>query len=133
MTQADPDALDARRRAAIAAEAALDKKAEDVVVLEVGPVLGIAEFFVLASAGNDRQVRTVVEAVEAGLAVADASKPRSVEGLGDASWVLMDYGDVVVHVFLTETRAFYDLDRLWADVPRTVVEPPTGAQAPSAT
>jgi len=130
VTQVAPGA---RRRAAIAADAAIDKKAEDVVVLEVGPVLGIAEFFVLASAGNVRQVRTVVEAVEAALVAADASTPRSVEGLGDASWVLMDYGDVVVHVFLTETREFYDLDRLWADVPRTEVEPPTAAQAPSAT
>jgi ribosome-associated protein len=118
VTHAAPDA---RRRAEVAAGAALDKKADDVVVLEVGPVLGIAESFVLASAGNVRQVRTVVEAVEAALTAADGSKPRSVEGLGDASWVLMDYGDVIVHVFLAETRAFYDLDRLWADVPRTEV------------
>lgn len=106
-------------RARVAAEAALDKKADDVAVLDVGDVLAIIECFVLVSAANVRQVRTVVEEVEERIHASDGGKPRSIEGLADASWVLMDYGDVVVHVFLAETRAFYDLDRLWADVPRT--------------
>ena len=69
------------------------------------------------SASNTRLVRTIVEEVELALKIADDESPRSVEGLGDATWVLMDYGDVIVHVFLAETRAFYDLDRLWADAP----------------
>lgn len=112
----EPTAAD---RARVAAEAALDKKGSDVASLEVGDVLAIIECFVLVSAANARQVRTVVEEVEERIHAFDGGKPRSVEGLSDASWVLMDYGDVVVHVFLTETRAFYDLDRLWSDVPRT--------------
>ena len=114
--QPEPTAAD---RARVAAEAALDKKGDRVAVLEVGDVLAIIECFVLVSAANVRQVRTIVEEVEERVAAADGGKPRSIEGLADASWVLMDYGDVVVHVFLAETREFYDLDRLWGDVPRT--------------
>lgn len=116
----DPDPV-ARARAEVAAGAALAKKGTDVVILEVGEIIGIIELFVLASASNVRQVRTIVEEVEKAVAESDGGKPRSVEGLADASWVLMDYGDIVVHVFLEETRAFYDLDRLWSDVPRVEV------------
>jgi ribosome-associated protein len=76
----------------------------------------------MASASNTRLVKTIVEEVERALTEHDGTKPRSVEGLADASWVLLDYGDVVVHVFLAETRAFYDLDRLWADAPAVPVE-----------
>ena len=115
-------------RAHAAAEAALEKNGTDVVILEVGEILGIIELFVIASATNVRQVKTIVDEVERAVFEADGGKPRAVEGLHDASWVLMDYGDVVVHVFLQETRAFYDLDRLWADVPRvdlSVPEPQT--------
>ena len=104
-------------RAAVAAGAAAEKKGEDVVVLEVGDIIAITDAFVLVSATNTRQVRTVVEEVERALKDYDGSRTRSVEGLDDASWVLLDYGDVIVHVFLAETRAYYDLDRLWADAP----------------
>jgi ribosome-associated protein len=107
-----PDAI---RRAAVAARAASDKKGDDVVVLDVGDIISLTEAFVLVSASNVRQVRTVVEEVERALKGAESDRPRSIEGLDDASWVLMDYGDVIVHVFLAETRAYYDLDRLWAD------------------
>ena len=62
-------------------------------------------------------MRTIVDEVELALKLSDEESPRSVEGLDDATWVLMDYGDVIVHVFLGETRAYYDLDRLWADAP----------------
>jgi ribosome-associated protein len=105
------------RRALVAADAIAEKKGADVVVLRVGDILAITDVFVMASASNTRQVKTIVEEVERAIAEHDGSRPRSVEGLGDASWVLLDYGDVVVHVFLAETRAFYDLDRLWADAP----------------
>jgi ribosome-associated protein len=74
-----------------------------------------------------RQVRTIVDEVEKALVEHDGSKPISVEGLADASWVLLDYGDIVVHVFLDETRAYYDLDRLWGDVPRLEVPVPQAA------
>jgi ribosome-associated protein len=102
-------------RAAVAAGAAAEKKGEDVVVLDVGEIIAITDAFVLVSATNTRQVRTVVEEVERALKDYDDSRTRSVEGLDDASWVLLDFGDVIVHVFLAETRTYYDLDRLWAD------------------
>ena len=108
---------DAHRRAAIAAHAASDKKGDDIRVLDVGEILSIAEVFVLVSASNTRLVRTIVDEIELALKIVDDEAPRSVEGLDDATWVLIDYGDVIVHVFLGETRAYYDLDRLWADAP----------------
>ena len=125
LTETDPVA---RARAEVAATAALAKKGTDVVILEVGEILGIIELFVVVSASNVRQAKTIVDEVEKAVKASDGGKPRSVEGLRDASWVLMDYGDVVVHVFVEETRAFYDLDRLWADVPRTVVDDVPEAQ-----
>jgi ribosome-associated protein len=105
-------------RARVAVDAAAEKKGADLAILDVGDVLSIIDLFVLASGSNARQVRTIVEEVEKALTEHDGSKPISVEGLADASWVLLDYGDIVVHVFLDETRAYYDLDRLWGDVPR---------------
>lgn len=113
----DVPTSDAYRRAGIAAHAADEKKGDDIVVLDVGDILSIAEAFVLVSASNTRLVRTIVDEIELALKLADDEGPRSVEGLDDATWVLMDYGDVIVHVFLADTRAFYDLDRLWADAP----------------
>ena len=108
-------------RALVAAGAALEKKGTDVSILVVGEVLAIIEVFVLVSASNVRQVRTIVDEIEEHIEITDGAKPIAVEGRSDASWVLMDYGDVVVHVFLEETRAYYDLDRLWGDVPRVEV------------
>ena len=105
------------QRALAVADAANEKKGEDLVILDVAPILAIADVFVLVSGSNVRQVRTIVEEIEKGLKDIDGSRPISVEGLDDASWVLLDYGDVVVHVFLNETREYYDLDRLWADAP----------------
>lgn len=109
---------EARSRALIAAGVASAKKAEDIVVLDVGDIISITDVFVIASASNTRQVRTIVDDVERALKEQLSVAPRSVEGRDDASWVLLDYGDVIVHVFLTETRAYYDLDRLWSDAPR---------------
>jgi ribosome-associated protein len=105
-------------RSRIAARAADAKKAQDIVILDVGEIMGIVESFVIASAPNSRLVRAIVDEVEHELFERTGDKPRAVEGLRDASWVLLDYGDLVVHVFLAETREFYDLERLWADVAR---------------
>jgi ribosome-associated protein len=118
MLDAKEPTTDALERSRVAAAAAADKKGEDIVVLDVGDILGIADAFVITSASNTRQVRTIVEEVEKQLREKGEAKPRAVEGLDDASWVLLDYGDVVVHVFLTETRTFYGLERLWADAAR---------------
>ena len=109
------DTVDVRTRSRIAARAADDKKGEDVLVLDVAEIMGIVECFVITSASNTRLVRSMVEEIEKRLFEETGEKPRAVEGLRDASWVLLDYGDVVVHVFLRETREYYGLERLWAD------------------
>ena len=105
-------------RARIAARAADAKKGDDILVLDVGDIIGIVDTFVITSASNTRLVRTIVDEVEEQIFEQTGSKPRSIEGLDDYSWVLIDYGDLVVHVFLTDTRAFYGLERLWADAAR---------------
>ncbi len=89
-----------------------------MVILEVAAVLGICGWFVIASGTNERQVKAICDEVEGQIHAAGGPKPKRIEGLDDRSWVLMDYGDVVVHVFQQEQREFYDLERLWADVPR---------------
>ena len=111
--------LDQTRAWAVAAARAADeKKAIDPVVLDVNGILAITDFFVIASASNDRLVETIVEEVEAKVKEGGGPSPLRIEGLSDRQWVLMDYGDLVVHVFLDEVRRFYDLERLWADAPR---------------
>jgi ribosome-associated protein len=109
---------EARRLATVAARAADDKGAEDVVILEVGDVLVVADEFVVASAANDRQVKAIVDEIERRVSDAGLSKPFRIEGRDERRWVLLDYGDVIVHVFLQEAREFYELERLWSDVPR---------------
>ena len=102
----------------IAARAADEKKATNPVVLDVGDLLSITEAFLIASAPNTRLVRSIAEEVELAVKTASGLAPRRIEGMQDGSWVLMDYGDFVVHLFLEETRDFYDLERLWADAPK---------------
>lgn len=92
------------------------------MILEVGEVLSIVDAFVITSAPNTRLVRTIADEVEQRIKDADGVGPLRVEGLDDLRWVLLDYGDVVVHVFLQEVREFYELERLWSDVPRTTWE-----------
>ncbi len=101
-----------------AARAASAKKGEDVVILAVEPMLAITDAFVIVSGTNARQVRTIAEEVEERIKAEGGPAPLHVEGLDDARWVLMDYGDMIVHVFLSEVRRFYDLERLWADAER---------------
>jgi ribosome-associated protein len=105
-------------RARLAAEAAAEKSATDIVILSVGEVLAIVDSFVIASAPNTRQVATIAEEVEDRIKAAGGGGPIRIEGTDDNRWILMDYGDVVVHVFLQEVREYYELERLWSDVPR---------------
>jgi ribosome-associated protein len=102
----------------VAARAAASKTDEDIVVLDVGQVLSIVGYFVVAAGRNPRQVRTLAEEVEKQVAEAGGPKPLRVEGLDALEWVLLDYGDFAVHVFHVDTRKFYDLERLWRDVPQ---------------
>lgn len=116
----------ARDLAAAAARAASEKNARDVVILEVGDVTDITDFFVIASGASDRQVRTIVEEIERSLR-AGGARPVRREGEREGQWVLLDFVDVIVHVFLDEQREYYGLERLWADAPTV----PWEAQAAS--
>lgn len=98
---------------------ALDEfQGNDIVVLHVGEVLGIVEYFVIASASNSRLVRKLAEEVEVRQKLDFNEPPLRVEGFDALQWVLLDYGDIVVHVMLDETRDIYELERLWTDVPK---------------
>ena len=102
----------------LAAQAAATKTDDETVVLDVGDVLSITSWFVVASGRNPRQVRTIAEEVEHRVGEAGGPRPLRVEGLDALQWVLIDFGDFVVHVFHEDARRFYDLERLWGDVPR---------------
>lgn len=101
-----------------AARAADDKKGGDIVVFAVGDVLAITEYFVITSASNRRLVRTLVDEIEAAVKLAHGRSPLRIEGVTEQQWVLIDFGDVVVHVFSDEIRAYYEIERLYRDVPR---------------
>jgi ribosome-associated protein len=101
-----------------AARAADEKTGVATVVLAMGELLGVTDAFVITNGRNSRQVRTLVEEVERRVKEVSGRSPRAVEGLRDLRWVLMDYGDFLVHVFDEETRPYYDLEHLWGDAPR---------------
>jgi len=112
----DPDDPDAW--VGVAMDAAEDKLGEKTVAYRVGDVMGIVEWFVVTTGRNERQVRAIADEVEFQIGRRGGPKPQRVEGLEDASWVLMDYADVVVHVFSETAREYYDIDRLFRDMPR---------------
>ncbi|GLZ79333.1 hypothetical protein Afil01_41400 [Actinorhabdospora filicis] len=112
----------ARTLALAAAEAAADKKAQDIVLIDVSDQLVITDVFMLASAPNERQVQAIVDAVEERLREQYDTKPLRREGQRAGRWVLLDYADVVVHVQHSEEREFYALDRLWKDCPTVPFE-----------
>ncbi|MGH2788672.1 MAG: ribosome silencing factor [Actinomycetota bacterium] len=100
-----------------AAAAVADKKAERIVILDVSRHLVITDYFVISSGNTERQVRTIAEAVEEQVAERHHLKPFRREGAREGRWVLLDYVDFVVHVFHSEERDYYDLERLWSDAP----------------
>lgn len=110
----------------VVAQAADDKLGQETEAFFVGGILAITDWFVITSGRNSRQVRAIVEGVEEALGKAGGPKPIRIEGRDTLSWVLMDYGIFVVHVFTEEARQYYDLERLWRDVPRL-----DGRQGPS--
>src|SRR5687768_6313129 len=123
------DLDEVRTWAAMAARAADDKKATSTVVLEVGPILAITDAFVITSAPNTRLVKTIADEVERQIKLGGGPAPLRVEGLDDARWVLLDYGDFVVHVFLDEVRDYYELERLWSDAERVDWQSPPAEAA----
>ena len=111
----DRSALELARVIAAIADA---EHGSDVLVLEVGDVLGVTEYFVIVSASNRRLVRTLVDQVEVQTREQTGRSPLRSEGVRENQWVLVDYGDVVVHIFLAEVREFYEIERLYTDVPK---------------
>jgi ribosome-associated protein len=109
---------DSRATAVAAAQAAAAKQASDIVILDVRELIVITDYFVIASGSSDRQVRTLVEEIERSIRERLDTKPVRREGEDGWQWVLLDYVDVVVHVFDEERREYYDLERLWRDAPR---------------
>ena len=105
----------------LAARAALEKNALDVVALDVHALSSIADYFLICSARSTTQADTIAEAIRIALR-ALGIRARHAEGSAESGWLLLDYGDVVVHVFLEATRGFYALDRLWGDAPLLSVE-----------
>ncbi len=101
-----------------AAAVAEERSGHDTVVLAMGDLLGVVDAFVLTSGGTERHVRSLAEEIERRLKGESTITPAAVEGMQDGTWVLLDYGDFVVHVFLDETRAYYDLEHLWSAAPR---------------
>ena len=110
--------LTSHELAVIAAEAASDKKAADILAINVAELLVVTDFFVIATGGTNIQVRAIADEIEEQLRVRGGAKPIGREGESEAKWILLDYGDIVVHVFQPEERDFYRLERLWADAPR---------------
>ena len=107
---------------AIAAQA-LDKKAIDLVELDLRGVLGYTDFFLISSGNTERQVKAIHDGIHQGMKDEHGILPRRVEGAAEARWILMDYLDVVVHVFTPEARDFYRLEQLWGEAPRRSLEP----------
>jgi len=109
-------------RVRIAVAAALDKKATDLDVLAVAELTSIADYFILASAGNERQAAAIADAITDRLKEELNVKPLLVEGTTPGRWVLLDFGDFIVHIFTEDVRRFYGLERLWGDAPNVTAD-----------
>ena len=118
--------MEGQDAAEMAAQAGLDRKAEDVRILDVRGLASYADFLVLMSASSDRQVKAVADAVDEQMRKI-GHRPIGIEGQGAGTWILIDGGDVVVHVFQSDAREFYDIDSLWSDAKRVPVAPPRPA------
>jgi len=105
---------DSRNAAKIAVEALKDKKALDIKVLDITNVTVIADYFIIASGTNTNQVQAMADNVEEALGKAGYT-PRQIEGYRAANWILMDYNDIIIHIFSEENRLFYDIERIWRD------------------
>ena len=125
-TDSDQERLD---RIACVAEAAFDKKAERVVALDVRELTSYADTFVIATGNSDRHAQSIADSIVEALRLS-GNKPLGVEGYDEGRWVLIDAGDVIVHVFQSEVRDEYDLERLWSDAPNVDLEGAPAAALP---
>jgi ribosome-associated protein len=115
------DIADPAKLARVIAEYAADKKAIDVAELDLRGVLGYTDYFVIASGGTDRQTKAIHDRIHENMKKEHGLLPRRVEGLGESRWILMDYLDVIVHVFTPDARDYYRLEQLWGEAPRRAV------------
>ncbi len=113
--------IDSKAKARAAAKASLEKKARDVLILQVKDLTFIADYYVICSADNIIHVRAIAENIR-NILQQQGFKPYGTEGLSYAHWVLMDYGDVIVHIFEEQTRQYYSLEKVWLDAPRILSE-----------
>jgi ribosome-associated protein len=120
-TPDEAPAMEPARLAELIGAYAADKKALDIVGLDLRGVLGYTDFFVICSGNTDRQTKAIHDGIHLGLKNEHGLLPRRVEGLNEARWILMDYLDVIVHVFTPDARAFYRLEQLWGEAPRRAV------------
>ena len=120
--------IDGLTKALSCAEAALDKKAVDLVVLDVAALTSIADYLVICTGRSDRQVQGIAQAIDEHLR-ARGCRPGAIEGQTRGQWILMDFTDVIVHVFQQSVRDFYDLERLWEHAPRVQLPEPLHTQA----
>jgi len=116
--------LSSKDLAVLVARTADDKKATDTLIIEVGPILAITEYFVITSASNRRLVRSLTDDLEFKVREETGRSPLRVEGAREQQWVLIDYGDIVVHIFSDETRSFYEIERLYRDATFVEWAPP---------
>jgi ribosome-associated protein len=119
---------DRANRALLCVKAALDKKAYDLVLLDVGKLTSLADYFLICTGRSDTQVQAITQSVEGALKH-QGELPLAVEGYQRGQWTVIDFGDVVVHVFYEPVREFYDLERLWARAPRVQLPEPYDRQA----
>ncbi|MGZ8780595.1 MAG: ribosome silencing factor [Thermoanaerobaculia bacterium] len=124
------DSIESRVRVAVAA--ALEKKAFNLDVLSVGELTSIADYFVLASASNERQAAAIADAVVDQLKQQLGVRPLLIEGTTPGRWILLDFGDFIVHIFTEDVRRFYGLERLWGDAPNVTAEYTGEAEQPRA-
>lgn len=116
MTTDQKNEIDSRELAIVAAKAADAKQADNIIILPVGDILAITEYFVVASASNKRLVRAIADEILGVVRTTTGRSPLRSEGVSEHEWILIDYGDIVVHIFGEETRRFYEIERLYKDV-----------------
>lgn len=119
--------LSAEDKARLGAQAALDKRAGDLLVLNLQGLSGVADFFLICDGHSTTQIQTISDSIETRLK-AEGIRLLHREGAPESGWLLLDYGDVVMHVFLRDTRDFYSLERLWGDAPQIEVERPARSE-----
>ncbi|MDT5267830.1 MAG: ribosome-associated protein [Acidobacteriota bacterium] len=122
-----PSLAELDERVRLALHAAGEKKAHDLVVLDLREVASFTDYFIITSGTNVRQVQAISDAVQEQLRKQLSVKPARVEGYNSAEWVLLDYGDFIFHVFEDKSRRFYDLERLWRDAARVPLPPDVAA------